>query len=1272
MWTPRTSRRWLAATIAAMALIGFGPVGQADEEAGPEAFPDDGLMPKVEIGADRFLAAHPEADGRGITVAIFDTGVDPGAAGLQTTSDGRPKIVDLVDGSGSGDVDTTTVRKAEGGVIKGASGRPLKLGKRVNPTGRWHVGVKPAYEMFPGGLVRRLKTKRRKVFAEAQRAAEVGLERRREALRGAKGKDAQRERGDLKVRFEQLQALWKAYADPGPIYDCVVYHDGSVWRALIDTDEDGDLADEKAMTNYRLERQWSTFSSEDRLNYGINIYSEGKRLSIVVDCGAHGTHVAGIVAAHYPDRPALNGIAPGAQIVAVKIGDTRLRSSSTGTGEERGLIAVRQNKCDLINMSYGGPTATPNRSRMDRLYAEIVNEQNVIFVASAGNEGPALTTVGAPGGTTSEIFGVGAYVSPRMMRAQYAMRKTVKPTHFTWSSRGPTADGDLGVDFSAPGGAIAPVPNWLLQGSTQMNGTSMSSPNLCGGVALMLSGLKQKSIQWSPHRIHRALSNTAKQVEGIDVFGMGRGIVQIPEAFDYVERWRDQAEEDVRFDVRLPRRENARGLYLREPAETNRVAVERVSVKPHFAETEDHASRIAFSMRLRLEATQPWIETADHMALQHGGGRFEIRVDPTQLATGAVHHGEVHGIDVEHPERGAIFRLPVTVIRPQTAEAQRWQETLSLEAGSIERRFFAVPDGATWADLRIRTVKADSARLIVLQTQQLLPGHTSGEDVYEKYIGMDDGEASVHSFAVTGGRTLEVALAQYWSSLGAGTFEAELVFHGLKPSSDTVLMAGSELITKVDVSVPFGRERLRPAVKLTTLRKPVRPSSFAMTAGDPERDVLTRGRVIHDAVYTFKFSLKKDAKLTPRSFLSIYEDVYESWSSGLWMVFDENKRRVGKGPLPDGASLALAKGSYVLRLHLRHEDPKELKAFAQAPLLLDFTLSKPVSVSIHPDGMSALRGGSRFAAREARAGDRVRLFLKPPSSKQMGSLAEPGNAFLGEIHYGEEVAERFGKGRRPGGWPIVVIVPDPEAEEDEEAPAPDAERAKQPAGPSPYTEALEELFQAKLKTLASLRRAKQAEAFAKLSALLLEEQRGSVAVLVEQLKWADRLPAVKQDAAARKAVIAAAERVLKRIDRDRLAQYRGSSPKQETKAEKRRHRRMTMRGEALAEALHRKARAQSHAGASAQAAFLATWRELERWADVEGSAYLDTRIRHERARGRLGKALAAVAAKLKKHPRRRSLYEARIEILRELGFTHWVAHEQAWMGIRFPSAYPPF
>jgi tripeptidyl-peptidase-2 len=54
-------------------------------------------------------------------------------------------------------------------------------------------------------------------------------------------------------------------------------------------------------------------------------------------------------------------------------------------------------------------------------------------VSSAGNSGPALTTVGAPGGTSSSIIGVGAYVSPAMAAgAHCVVEPPSEGLEYTW------------------------------------------------------------------------------------------------------------------------------------------------------------------------------------------------------------------------------------------------------------------------------------------------------------------------------------------------------------------------------------------------------------------------------------------------------------------------------------------------------------------------------------------------------------------------------------------------------------------------------------------------------------------------------------------------------------------------------------------------------------------------------------------------------------------------------------------------------------------------
>jgi tripeptidyl-peptidase-2 len=1298
----------------------------ADGDSLPELeFPASGLVPKAETGADRFLTEYPTYDGGGVVVAIFDTGVDPGAPGMQETPDGRPKIIDVIDGSGSGDVDTSTEVSINDGVVMGVSGEALSIPQEWqdrNPSGLYRVGAVRAFDLYPGALVNRLKGKRREKWDEQQRQIEANLNREIAMWKATHPKpndQQEKELEDLELRPAQLEKLQKSYEDLGPLFDCVLFNEVTsaepegIWWAAIDTNEDGQFVDETLMTDFKRFHQFSTFSEESLMNYAVNIYEDGDVLSIVADTGGHGTHVAGIVGAYFPDQPELNGVAPGVQFISVKIGDTRIRSSSTGTGEIRGCVAVLEHGADLINMSYGGPTEDPNGGDTMRIYRELVNKHNVIFVSSAGNSGPALSTVGSPGGTTDALLGIGAYISPEMMQPQYAMREKLPEIQYTWSSRGPTYDGDLGVVLSAPGGSVSPIPNWSLRKNMLMNGTSMSSPNCCGGIALLLSACKQAGIAHSPYRVRRALENTARFVDRIEPWAQGRGLIQIPEAFEYLKSNQSYGDEDLRFEVLLPQYDRGRGLYLREDEEFSKPFDVIVVVTPEYHEEAPNREKLGFDMRFRLVSTVDWLQPPPHMQLAAGRGTFDLHVDPTQLMPGA-HYGEVQGIDTTNPARGPVFRVPVTAVRPDRVGPEtdyRWKTMLPFAPGDIDRVFLTVPEGATWADLRVTNRTSEGRHRFMVHAVQLVPGESFNNNEFKERMVIEHGQTEIRSFPVVADRTMELALSQYWSSLGNSEFECELTFHGLDPSNREVFVDGDAAMTRLAVSSQIRPEVIDPSGSLDVLRWAVAPSEVIV---EPlgSRDLLPEGRQVYQVILEYPIKLEEDATITPRPAVSAEEQFSESFQSQLWMIFDKHKRLVHQSI--GARSAKLDKGDYTLRMQVRHYDAEAVERLKDMRLLVDQKLSKSLSVDVFDDPDEALAGKPKFSSRTLDPGEQVMLFLRGPEHKDCPKGMSPGDQLVGKLYLGKKNDMEIGEGRRPGGYEIVVSAPIKSSEKKEKADKEKDDRSEE-------EKLAERIRDEKVKSLAALRKAKNRESFDRLAAEVLAEKPEHLPVLLEQLQYAEatakagkRETGVSEEGAddssdeeetsddmvagvnvaqaevdaeggddgslsesqsdAWREVISAADTIIGAIDETSLAAYFGKKHEAETAEEKREKKEREEQKKALIDALAAKAAAQFAVGENVgdDSAFEETWARLKSWTDVESKEHVELAIDRAIHRGELGRALKLAQSRMDDGLADRKLYEGRLRVLEALSWPAWIAYEKDVLRDRFPGKYRPF
>lgn len=568
----------------------------------PEAAYRRGWMPLAPTGVPSFSDQHPTYDGRGVLIAILDSGIDPSIPGLGLTSTGERKILDLRDFSGEGRITLTRLTPSGDTVVI--------AGRRLG--GFSHVRSMDVDGPWYGGSI-----------------AELSL-------------------GDPEA------ADLNADGDISDTLLVVVTRASDGWVLFADTHGDGSLSDDRAVHDYLVAREtfgWAPSGAPPYVNLAVNFAERDGQptLDLFFDTSSHGSHVAGIAAGHdlYGVK-GFDGVAPGAQLLGLKISDDAQGSiSRTGSMIRAMDYAIRFAESRrmplVINLSFGVGNEVEGQARIDQLIdSSLAAHPGVVFTISAGNDGPGLSTLGFPGSAT-RIISVGA-LFPGVFLSADGSAPAPANAIADFSARG----GEVaGPDLVTPGVAYSTVPLWD-RGSEREGGTSMASPHAAGLAARLYSAAQQEGKSPSAWTIRQALMVTAQPLEGATFVDEGTGVPDLPRAWAWLR---------ARPDIPVIAVTSAGGasaafidgaLHGGVP-ETQRFVLRREGGKG--------------TLVLRFRSSVPWLEAPDAVTLGADSVVVDARLRSASLAKPGVYVGVITGWGPD-TVAGPLVRLVTTVVMP--------------------------------------------------------------------------------------------------------------------------------------------------------------------------------------------------------------------------------------------------------------------------------------------------------------------------------------------------------------------------------------------------------------------------------------------------------------------------------------------------------------------------------------------------------------------------------------------------------------------------------
>ncbi len=407
----------------------------------------------------------------------------------------------------------------------------------------------------------------------------------------------------------------------------------------------------------------------------------------------------------------LNGVAPGAKLISLKIGDTQLSGGATRTGSmlrayEYGMAFAKNYDGPVVfNMSFGIGSETEGRADMDYMIDSFLEEnEQVVICLSAGNEGPGISTVGLPAGA-SRALTVGALQSRETARDVYGAG-ALEDKVFYFSSRG----GELNKpDVLTPGAASATVPHFSTRETKW--GTSMASPQAAGAVALIMSAAhkQEPALPIVGAVIKKAIMNAAGYLDAYTPVDQGRGVVNVPKAFEFYQTYMENKEHERLLGYATstlspiyPSEEGPASYWRFGSALPDEDDKQRIFVNALFPENKTADEKYEFYRAFNLESNAPWLKLNKKSTYIKGqdAATIDIYYDRDKMKKPGLYSGKISayrkgGFFSGNKPVNKEFELFCTAIVPvrfNDGNNYSWKsDAYQLERGDIKRIFFEIP-----------------------------------------------------------------------------------------------------------------------------------------------------------------------------------------------------------------------------------------------------------------------------------------------------------------------------------------------------------------------------------------------------------------------------------------------------------------------------------------------------------------------------------------------------------------------------------------------------